>query len=605
MVTDPSRDQALESATSPSVADGDATSTSEQATDENPFRVGSQPSVEDSTSAEMPELEDSADVTENDSGDADSGDGDDMDGGDNDAEDFGPRKGWLYWLIVWLLILCGVGALIWLTVTALDDNDDDSLTNQPPATQTEQSDAMASCDALGEIHLDNIGVLRYADSLQHGNIGTLWTGESEADTDAQAVLDHMIDALFVSDGDGCTPQGVAYWRNILPHNIDADRLGVSNHDAMIRIANYTEDVSLSRQVGEEVSRQLEACTDVQFLHLTREVVPTFYVAAYSQSYDDVVFVHSPLLEVDDLGDNQQGLIVFNCTFGSVEGNAEGLVNSVFISPSLRSIVYLDRPTGSQVFNLVNDDVDIEESAQMEEAPAEPEPVVPEETADNEVTQPQTEATSEATVEETAEPEPVVVEETATNEVTQPQTEATSEATVEETAEPEPVVVEETATNEVTQPQTEATSEATVEETAEPEPVVVEETATNEVTQPQTEATSEATDYCPNGCGSTSGSATSDTTGGGNTTGGTTGDTTGGNTGGGDTGNGSGGDSGDGQGSGDGGGDGCSTGTCPGDGNGGGDDPEPEPEPEDEGCPAGWLEDPFGNCKSPDPGTNDF
>ena len=292
----------------------------------------------------LPEKDDNNSDNDNHNGD-NGNDGTDVDDA-SDFEDSAPRnwKPWLYTAIA-LIFIVGVAALIYFWTSLFGDDENDGATEVPVAL----SEDSGLCRATESVDLNEVGVLNYGDSLVYNTINPFWTTDEASNGDAQAILDGAVTELFKTVGDGCTPSGVAYWRNVLPHSIDADRVGVDNYDAAARTAIYAEDTDTKVAVASEIVRQLANCADVHFVNLTVEEVPMIYVAAYTADYNDVVFVQTPLLQLDTLPDGEQGLTVIRCSFGKMEGNNGGYANDTLVSPSLRAIVYLDSPTGTQVF----------------------------------------------------------------------------------------------------------------------------------------------------------------------------------------------------------------------------------------------------------------
>ena len=213
-------------------------------------------------------------------------------------------------------------------------------------------------------------MLNYGDSLVYNVINPFWTTDETSNGDAQVILEGAVTELFETVGDGCTPAGTAYWRNILPHSIDADRVGLDNYDAASRVAIYQEDADTRVAVTTEIVRQLSECTDVQFVNLTVEDAPRIYVAAYAADYNGIVFVQTPLLQLDTLPSGDQGLTVIRCSFGKIEGSDGDYVNYTLISPSLRAIVYLESPMGNQVFMLAPDTDEDEQDQDQPDQPTE-------------------------------------------------------------------------------------------------------------------------------------------------------------------------------------------------------------------------------------------
>lgn len=558
-----------------------------------------------------------------------------VDAGDDKARR--PWKRWFYSLLV-LALLAGVAYVVWDQF--FNDEADDQPTPTPAASVVERVSTLCQTDG---INLEEADVFWFGQSLEYNRIDSFWPGDQVSHDSASAVVRQAVTELYESVGDGCTAAGVAYWRNILPQSIDADRPGVDNHDAATRIAVYSEEPATRVAVAEETARRLNSCAaEAQFVELTAAETPRIYAAAYTQDYSDVVFVETPLLQIDDLPSGDKGLSVIRCTFGKTEGSNGAHVNDVLISPSLRAIVYLDRPTGRQVFSIMPEDEQptpaeteqptVDQTEGAADAAPEPDPTEPVETSEEvaaEVVQEAAqqedvtpEVTDEATeaVDAQASGQPAEEQEAAT-EPTQSATKETSSATTE------------TATPATEVPEAEDTATTAKSTVSDPEPEEAEATKTSETqvsepeeptaTEEKTSTSTTETEVCPEGgCDPSGTTPKADDPASGTT--GTTGTAGKGQQGSdpgcgnscGETGE----DDGAGQKPGDGpgqGGDGQCTGTCPGDGDGDegdgdgqcqgkdcpGDEPEPDPEPE--GCPPGWLIDPFGNCKAPDPGTEGF
>ena len=566
---------------------------------------------------------------------SDDGDGDNGVTADTD-EDSSPRERKHRWLWVLLAGIVAVSAVLYFTGVigpfGSDPGDKSATETSGAAAVGEDS---GPCMSVQSVDLDQVGVLRYGDSLQYNEINPFWMDGKTANSDASAVFEGAVTELFSTVSDGCTPAGTAYWRNVLSHVIDADRFGVDNHDAATRIAVYKEEADTSVAVSTEIARQLSACSDVQFVSLTVEETPRIYVAAYAPDYNDVIFVQTPLLQIDDLSSGDKGLIVISCSFGKVEGNNGAYVNETLISPSLRAIVYLDQPTGVQVFRVVPDVVDSEEQTQepqeqqepqvTEEETQAPETQAPDDMDDADQTRdvaptPTVDEPEEKPVDQTdttdsddetpKASEPPAVDQESTDESVGEQTDETQTPETSEV----PEAVDETETGEE-ETETQQPEETTPTQTPEETPAMTEEEQTDDgegtVTQPESQ------DECPNGCNPVSPTeegeqqtdddvTTDDGTGDG--TSGGDGDDGSDTNGGGDCPNGD--CPGDGNGNGDsgteGGGD-CPNGDCPGDGPGDDDDDgddgtgeQPQP-----ACPDGWIIDPFGNCKEPDPGSDGF
>ncbi len=583
----------------------------------------------------LPKKGDSNSDNDNHNGD-DGNDGADVDDA-FDFEDSAPRnwRPWLYTAIA-LILIAGVAALVYFWPSLFGDDEDDSVTEVPVAL----SEDSGLCRATDSVDLNEVGVLNYGDSLVYNTINPFWTTDEASNGDAQAILDGAVTELFKTVGDGCTPSGTAYWRNVLPHSIDADRVGVDNYDAATRTAIYAEDMDTKVAVASEIVRQLANCADVHFVNLTVEEVPMIYVAAYTADYNDVVFVQTPLLQLDTLPNDEQGLIVIRCSFGKMEGNNGGYANDILVSPSLRAIVYLDSPTGTQIFRV---EPDTDESEQTQDQPdqlvdaAVQEAPKPTDTDARPTEQQAAEIVDDAS--QTRDVAPVSIPETDNVQVqttddgaqasVTPQT-AESEADEQKRTTPEPVdepvsvsTEEEDAapTSQEVATTPEDANQGEPEKTATQKPVSVsteeedsvstseqvattpedanqgepEETASVATTTTTGLTDDQADNQKPNdgsgeGCDGTCGEDGNGSSG----TGGDKGTTTSGD---------------DCSGSscpGDGPGDDCFGSSCPGDGPGDGPGDDPGDEPIDEPpCPPGWILDPFGNCKAPDPGPEGF
>ena len=591
--------------------------------------------------------------------------GDEASDGDN-----GGRKGRsrVRRAMPWVIIIAAILALAAFVVYQVA-SDDQTLSPQEVATDV--ADRVQSVCQTGEYpeSLAEVGVLRYGDSLSYNDIQPFWNSESIFQGDADDIFGNIVTQLYDTDGDGCTPAGVAYWRYLLPHVIDADRVGVDNHDARVRIESYTDETDTRIAVAEETARQFANCRDMQYVNLTVEDAPRIYVAAYTADYDDVVFVQTPLLQVDALADGQSGLIVVHCQFGKSEGVNDSYVNEAFISPTLRAIVYRDQPTGGTVVVLDPDD-DTQEAS--EEAGArEEESAASVDQEANGSTEPDVQVTPEAPQPEPEpQPEPQPDDDTReaseeagareeesaasvdqeANGSTEPDVQVTPEAPQPE-PEPQPEPQPQPETNQDAAGQSsvgEVQEEPTGPLPTEPEqdvpaitenPQPTEQQSTEEDQQdadanqpePQPEPESEPQ---PEAQQPESQPEPESTTGGsGEGCGGSCGDTeegsgdqgsdTGGNTGTVDTGDQGADDCPNGDCPGDGGGndgDDCTNGDCP--GNGGDDDGDDctngdcpgngdDDGGEDDGggpepaCLPGEIVDPFGNCKAPDPGPAGF
>ena len=211
-----------------------------------------------------------------------------------------------------------------------------------PITVLSDDNVVTLCQQ-DSVDLDEVGVFWFGKSLEYNRTNSFW---SDNPADASATMQQVVTELYETVGDGCTASGAAYWRNVLPHSIDADRPGVDNYNASVRRQAYLSEPATHVAVVEETARQLNACVNnASFVHLTSVEMPRIYVAAYTPDYGDVVFVETPLLKIDQLPDGSQGLKVIRCAFGKTEGTNGEYVNDVHISPSLRAIVFLDRPAG--------------------------------------------------------------------------------------------------------------------------------------------------------------------------------------------------------------------------------------------------------------------
>ena len=540
--------------------------------------------------------------------------GDDEPPAEGDDESEGDPKGKPNWFVRFLIAAAVILVLLVAWRVLRSDDQPDEQPDQASVETTAAGDFAnrVLCDFSEPVHLSAVGVLKYGDSLYYEDV-TPFTGG--ADTESNDALRLVLNDLFVQDGDGCTPAGTAYWRNILPHAIDADRLGVSNHDASIRIPAYEQDTAVHEAVIAEIARHLNQCSvseadspyQTETVYLTETDSPMIYVAAYTVDYRDVVFVHTPLITLDTLPSGEQGLAVTRCRFGKSEGG--GHVNEILISRSLRSIVYLDRPTGAQVIGFVPDTVDqpedpsdqpeeLTDSADQEAAqPPDQETQQPSETQTPEVND---EATQQQEVDVTVSEEPVVEMPAETPE----EPAETPEPTEADTPQDSPVETPDTPDQTDLPDAPEQTEQPEPEPADVPEPTAVEQPADTPQPERQQAEQENPAGKTDDGNQGDDGQTVSQPDPGNGGNGGCSGTCPGdGPEGPGDgDGGGSGGDSGD--------GDGDGPGTGPGgggdDGDGpGGDQPPAPPTPEPEACPAGWIVDPFGNCKSPDPGSGGF
>ena len=278
-------------------------------------------------------------------------DGSDDDDGSADPPDGNGKKKrtWKTWLLTVMIALIVIAAsVLGVWYFTQDDGSDGDVVTEPPPTEVPAADF---CRHGGPASLDEVRVLRFSDKLE-GRINPLWSDVAKEEADAQTVLDGIVTELFSTEGDGCTPQGAAYWRLVRPVSIDAGRIGVDDFDSATRMAIYGEDADTATAVAVETASQLSDCADPQFVYLSAEEAPVIYVAAYTVDYDDVVFVRTPLPEYDELPDGSQGLKVLRCSFGKVEGADGDYVSDVLISPTLRAIIYLDSPAGVEVVDIV-------------------------------------------------------------------------------------------------------------------------------------------------------------------------------------------------------------------------------------------------------------
>ena len=556
----------------------------------------------------------------------------------------------------WVIIIAAILALAAFVIYQVASDDQ---TPSPQEVATDVADRVQSVCQTGEYpeSLAEVGVLRYGDSLSYNDIQPFWDSESVFQGDADDIFGNIVTQLYDTVGDGCTPAGVAYWRYLLPHVIDADRVGVDNHDARVRINSYMEETDTRIAVAEETARQFANCRDMQYVNLTVEDAPRIFVAAYTADYNDVVFVQTPLLQVDALANGQNGLIVVHCQFGKSEGVNDSYVNEAFISPTLRAIVYRDQPTGGTVFILDPDDDTQEASeeagARDEESAASVDQEANESTESDVQATPETPAsqivedanqtrdeTPEPEPQPEPEPEPQLQPEPDPQPEPQPQPEINQDAAgqssvgevQEEPTGPLPTEPEQDvpAITENPQPtEQQSTEDQQDADTDQPEPQPQPEAQQPEP-QPEPESTTGGSgEGCGGSCGNTeegSGDQGDDT--GGDTGTVDTGDQgadgcpngdcsgdDGGNDGDdcpngdcpGDDGGNDGDDCPNGDCPGNGGddnGDDCPNGDCPGNGDDDGDDEDDGGGPEP-ACLPGEILDPFGNCKAPDPGPAGF
>ena len=287
--------------------------------------------------------------------------------------------------VITLLCLIGVGLVAWFFLFewgSQSSEDKAAIQSVTPVDVVSGEEVSTLCQRTS-VNLEEVGVIWFGQSLEHGHINSFWMNDQQQETsrprtpasqsrsdndDASIVMQQVVTDLYETDGDGCTAAGAFYWRNILPHIIDADRLGVDNFDASTRYDIYSDESEIREAVVEEIVRQLNSCVaNAQFVDLKAEEQPRIYAIAYDRDYKDVVFVDTPLLELDSLSNQDQGLKVLRCTFGKTEGNNGEYVNDVLISPSLRAIVYLDRPVG-----LLESQVIIDEGTETGDTAGEPE-----------------------------------------------------------------------------------------------------------------------------------------------------------------------------------------------------------------------------------------
>ena len=158
-----------------------------------------------------------------------------------------PWKRWLISLLV-LALLAGVAYVVWDQF--FNDEADDQPTPPPDASVVERVSTLCQTDG---IDLEEADVFWFGQSLEYNRINSFWPGDEVSHDSASAVVHQAVTELYESVGDGCTAAGVAYWRNILPQSIDADRPGVGNHDAATRIAVYSEEAATRVAVAEETA----------------------------------------------------------------------------------------------------------------------------------------------------------------------------------------------------------------------------------------------------------------------------------------------------------------------------------------------------------------
>ena len=227
-------------------------------------------------------------------------------------------------------------------------DDGENVQEQPPATvdnQTVQPVDPARgdfCDSADTPSIADVAVLRWGDSLIYDEINTFWVADS-GKVDAATIVNNAVSELYVKDGDGCTAEGVASWRYILPRSIDASRVDMDDMDARNRIAVYKDDDDTRVAVAQEVARQLNSCVEAQFVYMTPETTPHIYAMAYQRDHSDVVFVQMTLPKLDELPDGGQGLIAVRCSLGKSEGTDGDSVNQVLISPTLRTLIFTEPP----------------------------------------------------------------------------------------------------------------------------------------------------------------------------------------------------------------------------------------------------------------------
>ena len=322
-----------------------------------------------------------------------------------------------------------------------DDDDVDS-------DEAGEDDAMIVCQEQSAVNLEEVGVLSYGDSLVYNTINPFWTENSDVDGDVEALFESAIDELYRTVQDGCSPAGAAYWRLVRTHVIDAARPGIDNFDSATRIAAYTEETDTRVAVVKETASQLANCVNIEYVPLTVKEAPRIHVATYADDYTDVVFVSTPLLQLDELSNGDMGLIVIRCSFGKVEGTSDDTVNETLISPSLRAIVYLDQPAGIQPQLIqvlpdieTDDNQNVSESEEeLAEVSGEP-AVTPGETVTEATEEQQTAAGEDASQTEETVTEEVPPKEPEPVDQTPPTTDSTTEPPVEEVSkdpvDPEP------------------------------------------------------------------------------------------------------------------------------------------------------------------------
>ena len=260
--------------------------------------------------------------------------------------------GWRCWLNprklqFWVVAAVIIAILLPIFLVGGDDGDQPNGDNAQTGTVEPTAETEIFCGGLMQINLDEVGVPRWGDRLTFADVRSLQSMDTEAT--ASDIMTATVDQLFDSVGDGCTPAGIAYWRNISPHVIDANRAGIDNHDAGARVSIYSESTTLASAVAQEIHDLMSQSCQASLVNLTEEETPIIWLAAYARDYSDVVFVQTPLLGVDELADGRLGVTAVRCSFGQLEGGASDNANTILISPTLRALVYLDRPTGSQIF----------------------------------------------------------------------------------------------------------------------------------------------------------------------------------------------------------------------------------------------------------------
>ena len=268
--------------------------------------------------------------------------------------------------------------------------------------------AVKSPDEACRDHLDldlaKVGVLKFGQSLDYDSVDPLWIGDVFDPTVAAVdVVRNIPVELYQTVGDGCTAAGTAQWRLVLPHVIDAGRVGTSDFDSVSRIKAYDQDLPLRLAIAKETARQFNnECVTAEYVPLTAEQTPFIYVAAYASSQelayvaikarasalfgatigetsagttstlmpfsdrqevkppemnglDDVIVVKIPLPALDAISEDERGLMTVRCSFGKHEGGDGIVVSDALTSPTLRTHVFLDRPWGARMIEWQPDD----------------------------------------------------------------------------------------------------------------------------------------------------------------------------------------------------------------------------------------------------------